>query len=137
MLSDAIKKALAPLSLEKVEPGDYSKTGYHLEVAAKPEQMPAVAQAMLAQGCYLASLTALALAIVSREPWVDLFGHSEEGWVLFWKLLPLGVGMTLGGVSGVMSVVALVRDLALLLVIPAVLGLIIGMVGLGGVLIPQ
>jgi NADH-quinone oxidoreductase subunit C len=59
MLSDAIKKALAPLSLEKVEPGDYSKTGYHLEVAAKPEQMPAVAQAMLAQGCYLASLTAL------------------------------------------------------------------------------
>ena len=86
---------------------------------------------------FLASLTALALAIVSREPWVDLFGHSEEGWVLFWKLLPLGVGMTLGGVSGVMSVVALVRDHALLLVIPAVLGLIIGMVGLGGVLIPQ
>jgi NADH-quinone oxidoreductase subunit C len=59
MLSDAIKKALAPLSLEKVEAGDYRATGYHLEVAAKPEQMPAVAQAMLDLDCYLESLTAL------------------------------------------------------------------------------
>jgi NADH-quinone oxidoreductase subunit C len=59
MLSDSIKKALGPLSLEKVEPGDYNKTGYHLEVAARPEQMPSVAQAMLDQGCYLESHTAL------------------------------------------------------------------------------
>ena len=59
MLSDAIRKALGPLSLEKVEPGDYSKTGYHLEVAARPDQMPDVAQAMLSQGCFLESVTAL------------------------------------------------------------------------------
>jgi len=59
MLSERIKKALAPLSLEKVEPGDYNKTGYHLEVAAAPDQMPAVAKAMLAEGCFLESLTAV------------------------------------------------------------------------------
>jgi NADH-quinone oxidoreductase subunit C len=59
MLSDEIKKALFLLNLEKVEPGDYRKTGYHLEVAARPEQMPEVAQAMLALGCFLESLTAL------------------------------------------------------------------------------
>jgi NADH-quinone oxidoreductase subunit C len=59
MLSDNIKKALGPLNLEKVEAGDYTKTGYHLEVAARPAQMPEVAQAMLAQSCFLESLTAL------------------------------------------------------------------------------
>lgn len=57
MLQDKIQKALAPLKLEKVATGDYSKTGYHLEVAATPEQMPAVTQIMLAQGCFLESLT--------------------------------------------------------------------------------
>ena len=61
MLKDNIKKALAPLGLEQVADGDYAKTGYHLEVAARPDQMPAVAQAMLAQGCFLESLTALDL----------------------------------------------------------------------------
>ena len=59
MLRDNIQKALAPLNLEKVEVGDYAKTGYHLEVTASPAQMPAVAQAMLEQGCFLESLTAL------------------------------------------------------------------------------
>lgn len=59
MLSDNIRKALGSLGLEKVEPGDYPKTGYHLEVAARPDQMPDVAQAMLALGCFLESLTAL------------------------------------------------------------------------------
>ena len=59
MLKDNLKKALAPLNLEQVADGDYAKTGYHLEVAAGPQQMPAVAQAMLAQGCFLESLTAL------------------------------------------------------------------------------
>ncbi len=59
MLIDSIPKALAPLNLEKVAPGDYSKTGFHLEVAARPEQMPAVAQAMLQEGCFLESLTAV------------------------------------------------------------------------------
>ena len=41
--------------------GDYAKTGYHLEVTARPQQMPAVAQAMLDQGCFLESLTAVDL----------------------------------------------------------------------------
>ena len=59
MLKDNLKKALAPLGLEQVADGDYAKTGYHLEVAATPQQMPAVAQAMLEQGCFLESLTAL------------------------------------------------------------------------------
>lgn len=59
MLTDSIPKALAPLNLEKVEPGDYAKTGCHLEVTATPEQMPAVARALLTEGCFLESLTAV------------------------------------------------------------------------------
>lgn len=61
MLKDNITKALAPLNLDQVADGDYAKTGYHLEVAAGPTQMPAVAQAMLDQGCFLESLTAVDL----------------------------------------------------------------------------
>jgi NADH-quinone oxidoreductase subunit C len=61
MLKDKLKKALAPLGLEQVADGDYAKTGCHLEVTAKPAQMPAVAQAMLEQECFLESLTALDL----------------------------------------------------------------------------
>ncbi len=61
MLKDKITQALAPLSLEKVADGDYAKTGYHLEVTAAPDQMPAVAQALLDTGCFLESLTALDL----------------------------------------------------------------------------
>jgi NADH-quinone oxidoreductase subunit C len=61
MLKDKITKALAPLNLDQVADGDYAKTGYHLEVAAGPQQMPAVAQAMLDQGCFLESLTAVDL----------------------------------------------------------------------------
>ena len=59
MLKDNLKEALAPLGLSEVADGDYAKTGYHLEVAAGPQQVPAVAQAMLDQGCFLESLTAL------------------------------------------------------------------------------
>jgi NADH-quinone oxidoreductase subunit C len=59
MLLDSIPKALAPLNLEKVAPGDYAKTGYHLEVEAAPAQMPAVAQALLQEGCFLESMTAV------------------------------------------------------------------------------
>ena len=61
MLKDNLKKALASLGLAQVADGDYAKTGYHLEAAARPEQMPAVAQAMLEQGCFLESLTAVDL----------------------------------------------------------------------------
>ena len=61
MLKDNLTKALAPLNLEKVAEGDYAKTGYHLEVAALPAQMPDVAQAMLAAGCFLESFTAVDL----------------------------------------------------------------------------
>ncbi len=76
MLKDNIKKALAPLDLAQVADGDYAKTGYHLEVAAAPAQMPAVAQAMLDQGCFLESLTALDL----RESFsvVYHFAHFSE-----------------------------------------------------------
>jgi NADH-quinone oxidoreductase subunit C len=59
MLMDRLKAALAPLKLAQVSDGDYAKTGCHLEVAAAPGQMPAVAQAMLEAGCFLESLTAL------------------------------------------------------------------------------
>ena len=41
MLSEKIQQTLASLNLEKVAAVDYSKTGYHLEVAAQPDQMPA------------------------------------------------------------------------------------------------
>ena len=61
MLKDKLKKALAPLDLTQVADGDYAKTGYHLEVAARPDQMPAVAEAMLAEDCFLESLTAVDL----------------------------------------------------------------------------
>jgi NADH-quinone oxidoreductase subunit C len=61
MLKDNLKKALAHLGLIAVADGDYAKTGYHLEVTAGPQQMPAVAQAMLEQGCFLESLTAVDL----------------------------------------------------------------------------
>ena len=61
MLKDKLKKALAPLDLEQVADGDYAKTGYHLEVTARPQQLPDVAQAMLDQGCFLESLTAVDL----------------------------------------------------------------------------
>ncbi len=61
MLADEIRKALSPLGLEKVEAGDYARTGYCLEVAAAPDQMPALAEAMLGCGCFLESLTAVDL----------------------------------------------------------------------------
>ena len=61
MLKDNLKKALASLNLEKVAEGDYDKTGYHLEAAAQPAQMPEVAQAMLAADCFLESFTAVDL----------------------------------------------------------------------------
>jgi NADH-quinone oxidoreductase subunit C len=61
MLKDNLKKALAPLNLTQVADGDYAKNGYHLEVTAGPEQMPDVARAMLDQGCFLESLTAVDL----------------------------------------------------------------------------
>jgi NADH-quinone oxidoreductase subunit C len=61
MLANKISQALAPLNLAKVAPGDYAKSGCHLEVDAAPAQMPAVAQAMLDLGCFLESLTAVDL----------------------------------------------------------------------------
>lgn len=61
MLKDNLTKALAALNLDKVAEGDYAKTGYHLEAAALPAQMPDVAQAMLAADCFLESFTAVDL----------------------------------------------------------------------------
>ncbi|MFZ2089558.1 MAG: NADH-quinone oxidoreductase subunit C [Desulfobaccales bacterium] len=59
MLRDNIQKVLAPLNLEQVAVGDYAKTGYHLDASAAPDQMPAVAQALLDLGCFLESLSGL------------------------------------------------------------------------------
>ncbi len=77
MLADKIEQALAPLKLEKVAPGDYAKSGCHLEVTAVPEQMPAVAEAMLGTECFLESLTAVDS---SRESFtlVYHFAHFRE-----------------------------------------------------------
>ncbi len=61
MLIAKIQKALEPLKLEQVAEGDYARTGYSLEVAATPEMMPEVAQALLSTGCFLESLTAVDL----------------------------------------------------------------------------
>jgi NADH-quinone oxidoreductase subunit C len=59
MLAARIQEALGALNLETVEQGDYAKTGYCLEVTAAPDQMPALAQALLQVGCFLESLTAV------------------------------------------------------------------------------
>lgn len=64
MLKDNLHKALTALNLEKVAEGDYAKTGYHLEVAAQPAQMPEVAQVMLDAACFLESFTAVDLVDV-------------------------------------------------------------------------
>jgi NADH-quinone oxidoreductase subunit C len=61
MLKDNLQSALAPLSLAQVAEGDYAKTGCHLEVAAQPGQMAAVAQVMLDAACFLESFTAVDL----------------------------------------------------------------------------
>ncbi|OPX19879.1 MAG: hypothetical protein BZ151_07010 [Desulfobacca sp. 4484_104] len=61
MLAEQIRNSLEKLELEKVAAGDYGRTGYHVEVAAKPEQITAIAQVMLEQQCFLESLTALDL----------------------------------------------------------------------------
>jgi NADH-quinone oxidoreductase subunit C len=76
MLIDKIKSALAPLNLEKVADDDYAKTGYHLEVAAQPDQIQSVAQAMLEAGCFLESLTAVDL--VESFTMVYHFASFEE-----------------------------------------------------------
>jgi NADH-quinone oxidoreductase subunit C len=76
MLIDKIKRALAPLNLEKVADGDYAKTGYHLEVAAQPDQIRSVAQAMLETGCFLESLTAVDL--IESFSMVYHFANFEE-----------------------------------------------------------
>lgn len=59
MLHAKISQSLGALNLDKVEPGDYEKTGCHLAVEAQPAQLPDVAQALLRLGCFLESLTAV------------------------------------------------------------------------------
>ncbi|MBM4289004.1 MAG: NADH-quinone oxidoreductase subunit C [Deltaproteobacteria bacterium] len=51
----------AILGADKLTELDYAATGCHVRAEAVPEQMPAVAAAMLEQKFYLASLTALDL----------------------------------------------------------------------------
>jgi NADH-quinone oxidoreductase subunit C len=98
MLIDKIKQALAPLSLEKVEDGDYAKTGCHLSVAAQADQIQGVAQAMLDEGCFLESLTAVDL----REAF-DLVYHFAN----FSELCRTVVHVPLGKKKGMPSLSAI------------------------------
>jgi hypothetical protein len=86
---------------------------------------------------FVVALVVLVAAIVFRAPWIELFGPRDEGWPLFWKLLPLGVGSGLAGISGLLSIVALARDRALLLLVPAAVGILIGAFALAEVLVPH
>lgn len=61
-LRDTILQTLQPLvGSEQVRILNYSQTGGHLAIVAQPEQVQAVAQAMLGQRCFLESLTAVDL----------------------------------------------------------------------------
>ncbi len=95
MLKDNLTKALAPLNLEKVAEGDYAKTGYHLEVAALPAQMPDVAQAMLAADCFLESFTAVDLGET-----FDLVYHFAS----FFELCRTAVHVPLGKKKGMPTI---------------------------------
>jgi len=62
MSSQTIIQSLQPiLGPDKLAESDYAATGCHLRAEAQPDQMSAVAAAMLEQRCYLESLTALDL----------------------------------------------------------------------------
>jgi NADH-quinone oxidoreductase subunit C len=95
MLKDNLTKALAPLNLEKVAEGDYAKTGYHLEVAALPAQLPDVAQAMLAADCFLESFTAVDLVET-----FDLVYHFAS----FFELCRTAVHVPLGKKKGMPTI---------------------------------
>jgi len=95
MLKDNLTQALASLKLEKVAEGDYAKTGYHLEVAALPAQLPDVAQAMLGAGCFLESFTAVDL----RETF-DLVYHFAS----FDELCRTAVHVPLGKKKGMPTI---------------------------------
>lgn len=95
MLKDNLTQALASLKLEKVAEGDYAKTGYHLEVAALPAQLPDVAQAMLGAGCFLESFTAVDL----RETF-DLVYHFAS----FIELCRTAVHVPLGKKKGMPTI---------------------------------
>jgi NADH-quinone oxidoreductase subunit C len=62
MSSQTIIQSLQPiLGPDKLAELDYAATGCHVRAEAQPEQIVAVATAMLEQKCYLESLTALDL----------------------------------------------------------------------------
>ena len=62
MSSQNIIQSLQPiLGPDKLAESDYATTGCHLRGEAQPDQMPALAAAMLEQKFYLESLTALDL----------------------------------------------------------------------------
>ncbi|MBW1918040.1 MAG: NADH-quinone oxidoreductase subunit C [Deltaproteobacteria bacterium] len=61
MLAEQISNSLKRLDLERVAPGDYRQSGYHVEAVAQPDQILSVAQTMLEHQCFLESLTALDL----------------------------------------------------------------------------
>lgn len=62
MSSQNIIQSLEPiLGPDRLSESDYAATGCHLRAQAQPDQMPALAAAMLEQKFYLESLTALDL----------------------------------------------------------------------------
>jgi NADH-quinone oxidoreductase subunit C len=95
MLKDNLHQALASLNLEKVADGDYARTGYHLELAAQPAQMPEVAQAMLDTGCFLESFTA-----VDMNETFDLVYHFAS----FEELCRTAVHVPLGKKKGMPTI---------------------------------
>lgn len=56
-----IQQVAALVGPDRATPLDYGATGAHVRVEAQPEQLPALAAAMLAQKYFLESLTALDL----------------------------------------------------------------------------
>jgi hypothetical protein len=87
---------------------------------------------------FAASLVVLFLAIALRVPYLDMLGAtSDTGWDLFWKLLPPALALVVGAVSSVLAFAAMVHDHALALLVPATLGLLMGMVALAEVIVPH
>jgi hypothetical protein len=87
---------------------------------------------------FAASLVVLFLAIALRVPYLDMLGAtSDTGWDVFWRLLPPAFALVLGAVSSVLAFAAMVHDHALALLVPATLGLLMGMFAFAEVVAPH
>jgi NADH-quinone oxidoreductase subunit C len=86
------------LGPDKLAEVDYAATGCHVRAEAQPDQMPAVAGAMLEQNCYLESLTALDL-VESFEVVYHFASFSELCRTVVH--VPLAVGVEVPTISSV------------------------------------